>query len=77
MPEQKVVISLTAADVQAVEQAVLDRDADAALDVLEHVVHAQVQKALIKGHCRPAFEMERGSNLTAIKPPPLDKAAGK
>ena len=77
MPEQKVVISLTAADVQAVEQAVLDRDADAALDVLEHVVQAQVQKARIKGHCRPAFEMERGNNLTAIKPPPLDKAAGK
>ena len=75
--EQKIVVSLTAAHGQAVEQAVLCRDADAALDVLAHVVHLQVQKALIKRHCRPVFKMERGSNLTAIKPPPLDKAAGK
>ena len=70
MPESKVVISLSAAEIQAVEQAVLDRDAEAALDVLERVVHAQVQKALTKGHCRPAFEMERGTDLSTVRPPP-------
>ena len=70
MPEQKIVISLSAAEIQAVEQAVLDRDAEAALHVLEHVIHAQVQKALTKGHCRPVFEMESGTDLSTVRPPP-------
>lgn len=60
MPDRKIVISLTTADIQAVEQAVLDRDRDAAPDLLERVVRSQVQRALTKGHCRPAFELERG-----------------
>ena len=71
MPEQKIVISLSAADIQAVEQAVMDRDADAALEVLERIVHAQIQKALTRGHCRPVFEMERGTDLSTARSPDI------
>ncbi len=76
MPEQKIVISLSAAEIQAVEQAVMDRDADAALDVLERVVHAQVQKALTKGHCRPAFGMDRGTGLSTAQPADTEPGKG-
>jgi len=76
MPEQKVVISLSAVDIQAVEQAVLDRDAQAALVVLERVIHVQIQKALSQGHCRPTFELQGGTDSPPA-PPPLDKSAGK
>ena len=70
MPEQKVVISLTAADIQRVEQAIVDRDSEAALELLTKVVKPQIDAALYKGHCKPAFEIPRGTDLTTLRPPP-------
>ena len=36
MPERKVAITLTESDIQRVEQAVVDRDGEAALELLEN-----------------------------------------
>ena len=69
MPEQKVVISLTAVDVQAVERAVLDRDAESALGLLTTVIKPQIDAALLKGHCRPAFEWQAGAEPAALGAP--------
>ena len=56
MAERNVPIILTPLDVQRVLRAVLDRDGDEALDILEKVVKPQVDKALAPSHCRPAFD---------------------
>jgi hypothetical protein len=69
MAERNIPIILTALDVQRVLRAVLDRDGDEALDVLEKVVKPQVDKALAPSHCRPAFELQGGE--PPIAPPPL------
>ena len=69
MPEKKIAVLLAESQSQEVTQAVLDRDAEAALSLLERVVHPQVEAALTKGHCKPAFEIERGTDLSAIRPP--------
>ena len=69
MPEKKVAITLTESDIQRVEQAVVDRDGESALDLLRTVVKPQIDAALYRGHCKPAFEIERGTDLTAIRPP--------
>ena len=69
MPEQKVVISLTSADIQMVEQAVLDRDREAALDFLTRVVKSLIDAELHKGHCKPVFEMTKGTELHITGPP--------
>lgn len=73
MPEKKVAITLIESDIQRVEQAVVDRDGEAALELLRKVVKPQIDAALHKGHCKPAFEMERGTDLSAIRPPTKDK----
>jgi len=69
MSEQKVVISLTGADIQAVEQAVLDRDREAALAFLTRVVKARIDAELRKGRCKPVFEMTKGTDLNVTGPP--------
>lgn len=73
MPERKIAVLLTESQIQEVTQVVLDHDGEAALNLLERVVHPQVEAALTKGHCRPAFEIERGTDLSAIRPPSTDK----
>ena len=73
MSERKIAILLTESQIQAVTQAVLDHDREAALNLLERVVHSQVEAALTKGHCKPAFEIERGTDLSAIRPPATGK----
>ena len=69
MAERNVPIILTALDVQRVLRAVLDRDGDQAMDILEKVVKPQVDKALAPSHCRPAFELQ--GREPPIAPPPL------
>ena len=73
MPERKIVITLSESHIQAVEQAVVDRDGEAALELLRSVVKPQIDAALYQGHCKPAFEIERGTDLSAIRPPPTAK----
>jgi len=69
MAERNVAIILTAIEVQRVLRAVLDRDGDEALDILEKVLKPQVDKALAPSHCRLAFELQGGEH--PIAPPPL------
>jgi hypothetical protein len=73
MSERKAVITLHEHHIQAVEQAVVDRDAEAALDLLRTVVKPQIDAALYKGHCKPAFEIEPGTDLSAIRSPATAK----
>ena len=68
----KVVVILTEQDVQAVAQAVMDRDARAALEFLERVLEPRVRAARDKGHCRPVFEWDHGEPLK-VQAPPLPK----
>jgi hypothetical protein len=76
MTERNIPIILTSLDVQRVLRAVLDRDGDEAMDILEKVVKPQVDKALAPSHCRPAFELQ--GREPAIAPPPLRQPkAGK
>ena len=73
MPDHKVVISLTAPDIQAVEQAVVDRDPETALELLTTVVKPRIDAVIHRGHCKPAFEIRPGTDLSAIRPPATDK----
>jgi len=66
--ERKVVVALSGADVQAVEQAVLDRDGESALDFLVRVVKPRIDAELGKGHCRPVFELPRGADGSIARP---------
>ena len=67
---KKVTILLEEAELQRVEQAVIDEDAVAALKLLAEVVKPQIDAQLQKGHCRPVFEW--GSNVPdRIQPPPI------
>ena len=63
MPERKIAVLLTESQIQEVTQAVLDGDSEAALNLLEVVIHPQVKAAMKKGHCKPSFELERGTGL--------------
>jgi len=67
--EKKVVICLNQENLQAVERAVLDRDAQAALDFLTRVIKPRIDAELNKPHCRPVFEMTRGTDLRITGPP--------
>ena len=55
--QRKIAILLTESNLQAVEQALLDRDGAYALEFLEVVVKPQMD-VQAKGHCRPIFEWE-------------------
>ena len=57
-------VTLTERDAQRVEGAVLDRDASAALDLLDRVVKPQIDAAR-KGGCKPFFESPLGTPDTA------------
>ena len=57
-------VTLTERDAQRVEGAVLDRDASAALDLLDRVVKPQIDAAR-KGGCKPFFESPMGTPDTA------------
>ena len=69
----KVVIVLTERETQEIEQAALDHDSGAALELIERVLYPRVLAELAKGHCKPAFELPRGTDLTRIAPPPTGK----
>ena len=68
MAERNVSIVLTGPDVQRVIRAVLDRDGDEALDILEKVVKPQVERALAPSHCRPVFELAEGQSVIGPLP---------
>ena len=69
MAEHKVAVVLTEKDIQAVEAAVVDRDAGMALGLLKEVIKPQIDAALTKGHCKPAFEWQAGAEPAALRPP--------
>ena len=72
MAERKVLVVLNEMHVQEVTRAVVDRDRDAALALLDTVIKPQMDAALSKGHCRPAFEMKQGTDLSTLRPPPRE-----
>ena len=69
MSDRIVAISLSEPDIQRIEEAVLDRNAALALEVLETIVHPKVQAYLERGHCRPVFEWGTSSDLRPAGPP--------
>ncbi len=75
MKDPKAVIPLGASDVQAVERAVLDGDADAALEFLKETLWPAIDRYLKRGRCQPVFELPRGHDLSAIRPPSSEKPA--
>lgn len=77
MREAKAVVTLCERDVQDVEQAVLDADADAALEFLREVLWPAIETFLNRGRCKPVFELPRGSDLKAIRPPSAGASEGK
>jgi len=69
MHDPKAVVTLYERDVQAVEQAVLDADAAAALEFPRDVLRPAIEAFLNRGHCKPYFELPRGRDLTVTRPP--------
>lgn len=69
MPERKATITMGEEDIQVLEQAVLDDDAEAALGFLREVVKPRVDKVLNRPHCKPVFEWDRGEELPPSGPP--------
>ena len=69
-------IALSERDIQAVEQAVIDRDGESALHFLARVIRPKVEAALDKGHCKPIFEWG-GSDPGVIQPPSRQKNHGQ
>jgi len=70
MAERKAVVEFTEREVQRVAQAILDGDAQAALEVLARVVKPKLEAAT-RGGCRPVFEM-RGVEGPVV-PPRVEK----
>lgn len=69
---KKVTILFEEEQLQRVEQAVIDKDAPAALRFLIEVVKPQIDAQLNKGHCKPVFEW--GGNVPdRVHPPPIRK----
>jgi len=56
MPEREIAIRLKEPEIQMIEQAILDRDAESALEFLEKVVKPQMDSQLHRHQCRPPFE---------------------
>jgi len=71
MPERKVVILLGERDLQAIEQAVLDKDGPSALEFLRGVLCPRIEEVMKRPHCKPEFEWGGG-----MEPPsgPPDRA---
>jgi len=61
MPDRVAVVRLEERDIQDLEQAVLDRDAQAALEFIEKIVKPRVDEVLKRGHCKPVFEWGSGT----------------
>jgi hypothetical protein len=56
--QRKVTVTLEESDIQAVEQALLDDDAEAALNFLREVVRPQMKKGLKGPQHKPTFEWD-------------------
>jgi len=69
MQRQKIVITLSAEDLQEVERIVADRDGNLAVEFVRKIIKPRVDDALDKGHCKPIFEWRRGQP-EKIEPPP-------
>lgn len=69
MSERKVIITLLERDIQAVEQALLDNDAESALEFLREVLWPQMDKVLNRPHCKPTFEWGTDMDFRPSGPP--------
>ncbi len=74
--ERKVTITLAEQDIQWVEQAVLDDDAESALEFLREVVKPRMDKVLNRPHCKPVFEWGTEMDFHPSGPPNGHKAKG-
>jgi len=67
--ERKVVLTLNEREIQWVEQAVLDADAESALQFLREVVKPRMDEVLNRPGCKPVFEWGTGEELRPTGPP--------
>ncbi len=67
--QRRVAIVLEEQDIQWLEQAVLDDDAQAALEFLREVGKPRVDAVLNRSGCKPAFELEFGEELRPPRSP--------
>lgn len=72
MSERKAIVTLGEREIQALEQAVIDEDGQAALEWLQMVAKPQVDGQLTHGHCKPVFEW--GHTPPEIKEGAVDPA---
>ena len=67
--ERKVTVTLTEREIQLVEQAVLDGDAQAALEFLSEVLKPRMDAVLNRPHCKPTFEWGTDMDFRPSGPP--------
>jgi hypothetical protein len=67
--ERQVTISLGERQIQWVEQAVLDWDAESALEFLREVVKPRMDAVLNRPGCKPAFEWGTDMDFRPSAPP--------
>lgn len=63
MSERKVTVTLGEREIQLVEQAVLDKDAESALEFVRKVVKPRIDQVVNRPHCKPVFEWGRAESL--------------
>jgi len=71
--QRRVAIVLDEPDIQSVEQAVLDDDAEAALQFLREVVKPRMDDVLNRPGCKPAFEWGTDMDFRPSGSPQGDK----
>ena len=74
MPERKATITMGEEDIQLLEQALLDADAEAAPEFLRHVVTPRVDRVLNRSHCKPVFEWGTDMEFRPSAPPDRHEA---
>ena len=67
--ERQVTVSLGEREIQWVEQAVLDDDAESALEFLRKVVKPSMDKVLNRTGCKPTFEWGTDMDFRPSAPP--------
>ncbi|MFO8007683.1 MAG: hypothetical protein R6V05_08115 [Candidatus Brocadiia bacterium] len=67
--ERQATVILGEREIQWVEQAVPDGDAESALEFLREVVEPRMDEALNRPGCKPVFEWDTGEELPPTAPP--------
>lgn len=70
MPERRLTVVLSEADVHEFLRVVMDRDPTEALRFLERVVRPQIEAGLRPAGCRPVFELPH-PDAGPVCPPPV------